>query len=82
MTSLAFPHSPTSSNNLNVAKKWDDIFNDGVEEDDTLWKEYLEEAAKFDRCKIDEWNKIVDVILVYVSFPGLHEMSFFSPNSL
>ena len=86
MTSLASPRSPRFSNNFNFAtpQKWDDIFNDDVEKDDTLWKEYLEEAAKFDRCKIDEWNKIVDVVVVllYVSFPGLHQMGFFLPNSL
>ena len=78
MTSFAFPHSSTSPHNHDSDyPDWADIFEDGVEEDDTLWKEYLEEAAKFDRRKIDEWNKVVDVVLLFVSFPGLHDASFF-----
>ena len=34
--------------------------------DDPLWKEYVEKAEEFDKRMIDDWNKIVDVILVYV----------------
>ena len=45
---------------------WHDIFKNKVEKDDPLWKEYVEKAATFDERMVDEWNKIVDVILVYV----------------
>ena len=39
-----------------------------VEKDDPLWKEYLDKAAVFDARMVDEWNKIVDVLLVYVGY--------------
>ena len=45
---------------------WNDIFKNKVEKDDPLWQEYVEKAATFDERMIDDWNKIVDVILVYV----------------
>ena len=41
-------------------------------EDDPLWKEYLEKAAVFDARMLDELNKIVDVLLVYVGYFMLH----------
>lgn len=47
---------------------WNDVMQYKVEKDDPLWKEYVEKAAMFDERMIDEWNKIVDVILVYVLF--------------
>ena len=47
---------------------WNKILNDNVEKDDPLWKEYLDKAAVFDVRMIDEWNKIVDVLLVYVGY--------------
>ena len=37
-----------------------------VGKDDPLWKEYLDKAAVFDARLVDELNKIVDVLLVYV----------------
>ena len=46
-------------NNLNILK-------DKVGKDDPLWKEYLDKAAAFDVRMVDEWNKIVDVLLVDV----------------
>ena len=46
---------------------WNDILTNNVEKDDPLWKEYLDKAAVFDERMVDEWNKIVDVLLVYVS---------------
>jgi hypothetical protein len=45
---------------------WDNILKDNVGKDDPLWKEYLDKAAVFDVRMVDEWNKIVDVLLVYV----------------
>ena len=39
-----------------------------VEKDDSLWKEYLDKAAAFDTRMVDELNKIVDVLLVYVGY--------------
>ena len=40
--------------------------------DDPLWKEYLDKAAVFDARLVDELNKIVDVLLVYVGYFMLH----------
>ena len=41
---------------------------DNVEKDDPLWKEYVDKAAVFDVRTVDEWNRIVDVLLVYVNY--------------
>jgi hypothetical protein len=38
-----------------------------VEEDDIVWKQYEDAARVSDKTKIDEWNKFLDVILVFVS---------------
>lgn len=37
-----------------------------VEKDDPIWKQYVDKAASFDERMVDQWNKIVDVLLVYV----------------
>ena len=47
---------------------WNNILKGNVEKDDPLWKDYLEKAAVFDARMVDEWNKIVDVLLVYVGY--------------
>ena len=47
---------------------WNNILEGNVEKDDPLWKEYLDKAAEFDTRMVDEWNKIVDVLLVYVGY--------------
>jgi hypothetical protein len=47
---------------------WNNILKDNVGKDDPLWKEYLDKAAVFDVRMVDEWNKIVDVLLVYVGY--------------
>ena len=39
-----------------------------VKKDDPLWTEYLDKAAVFDARMVDELNKIVDVLLVYVGY--------------
>ena len=41
---------------------------DKVEKDDPFWKEYLDKAAVFDTRMVDEWNKIIDVLLVFVGY--------------
>ena len=70
---------------------WKKILKDNVEKDDSLWNEYLDKAAVFDVRMIDEWNKIVDVLLVYVgyfllpwreiSLSTTHRLRFSSPSS-
>ena len=45
---------------------WNKILKGDVGKDDPLWKEYLDKAAVFDARLVDELNKIVDVLLVYV----------------
>ena len=47
---------------------WENILKGNVEKDDPLWKLYLDKAAVFDARMVDEWNKIVDVLLVYVGY--------------
>ena len=47
---------------------WTDILKGDVRKDDPLWEEYLDKAAAFDERMLDELNKIVDVLLVYVGF--------------
>ena len=42
---------------------WNNILKGNVEKDDPLWK-----TAVFDARMVDEWNKIVDVLLVYVGY--------------
>jgi len=47
-----------------------------VEENDELWTKYLELAHSVDQRAIEDWGKIVDVILVYVGW-----FSIFSPKN-
>ena len=44
----------------------DDTF-DKIEEDDPIWKDYVVAAQDYDKKMIEEWNKFLDVILVFVS---------------
>ena len=52
-----------------------------VEEDDPLWKDYIKEATVFDNRMIDEWNKIIDTVLVYVSMGYFLESTGYSSKS-
>ena len=47
---------------------WQKLFQASVEEDDPIWKDYIAAATAFDNRMIDEWNKVIDGVLVYVSF--------------
>ena len=74
--------SPPSTLTCNVdmlqswPKRWSKIFTDPVENDDLMWSEYLETADPFDKRLVDDLNKIVDVILVYVGIICyLHDIS-------
>ena len=58
----------TPSESPEFPEIWSNILKDEVEKDDPLWKEYLDKAAAFDVRMVDEWNKIVDVLLVYVGY--------------
>ena len=51
-----------------LSEIWDNILKGNVKKDDSLWKLYLDKAAVFDVRMVDEWNKIVDVLLVYVGY--------------
>ena len=61
---------------------WNDILKGDVQKDDPLWKEYLDKAAEFDKRMVDDLNKIVDVLLVFVSYFMLHSLwiCFLSSN--
>jgi len=55
---------PTNSDKFRV-----NIFNEPVPElpvHDELWEKYVEKATSFDERIIEDWNKIVDVTLVFV----------------
>ena len=48
---------------------WENIFKeDNVEKDDPVWQEYVDKAAVFDVRIMDEWNKTIDVLLVFVGY--------------
>jgi hypothetical protein len=53
---------------------WHHNFNDKINEDDPIWKEYVKVAIASDMRMVDDWNKILDAILVFVStraFPAV-----------
>ena len=43
-------------------------FQEGVKEDDEIWLDYLKTAEDSDKRMIDDWTRVVDSILVFVSF--------------
>ena len=53
---------------VTTSEIWYNILKGNVKKDDPLWTEYLEGAAVFDARMVDELNKIVDVLLVYVGY--------------
>ena len=56
---------------MSTTEMWDNILKDNVEKDDPVWKEYVEKASVFDERMVDEWNKTVDVLLVFVGYFSL-----------
>jgi hypothetical protein len=62
--------SYTTSPEIPLSDISNNIFKYKIEKDDPLWKQYVEKAAPFDERLLDEWNKIVDVIIVSVSISG------------
>ena len=69
MSTLASPPSsaPLGKNGLQDTAEWEKLFQAPVEEDDRIWKDYLAAAFVFDTRMIDQWNKVIDGVLVYVS---------------
>ena len=70
MSTSASPSSfaPLGNNGpQDTTAEWEKLFQAPVEEDDPIWKVYIAEAAAFDNRMIDQWNKVIDVVLVYVS---------------
>jgi len=49
-----------------TAHFWRTSFVNKIEQDDPVWKEYLEAAQIFDSRMLGEWNSFLDVILVFV----------------
>ena len=45
---------------------WRNAFSNEIEQDDAIWKEYLEAAHIEDSRMVSEWNSFLDVILVFV----------------
>ena len=56
---------------MSTTEIWDNILKDNAEKDDPVWKEYVDKANAFDERMVDEWNKTVDVLLVFVSYFSL-----------
>ena len=56
------PPLPTSLNMSTDTR----AYREPVSKDDELWKIYVDKAAEFDERIIEDWNKIVDVTLVFV----------------
>ena len=48
------------------SKRWSEMFKTPFDDEDLLWSDYLDQADKFDKRLVEDLNKIVDVILVYV----------------
>ena len=57
-----------SESTIPSPEMWNNVLKGNVEKDDPFWKEYLDKAAVFDVRMVDEWNKTVDVLLVYVGY--------------
>ena len=66
--SASFPMSESTTPPPEI---WDNILKGNVKKDDPFWNEYLDKAAVFDVRMVDEWNKTVDVLLVYVGYFSL-----------
>ena len=55
--------SSTSSPFLSLSEH-----DDGIERDDELWTQYVSITTDADKRMVDEWMKLIDTILVFVSF--------------
>ena len=71
--SLDVMYWPRSNCHIQYLYPFPNVFNrnilkDNVKKDDPVWQEYLDKAAVFDEHMVDEWNKIVDILLVYVGY--------------
>jgi len=70
MPDLAVPPFPPIPDiiisNPDTSIFWKDVFNSKVSNDDPVWKEYVDAAAAYDLRMVDEWTKILDVVLVFV----------------
>jgi len=70
MSDLAVPSLPPIPeimiSNSDTSIFWKDVFNGKVSNDDPVWKEYVDAAASYDSRMVDEWTKILDVVLVFV----------------
>jgi len=86
-TSASLSSCTTLGNNgpTDTTPEWTSLFDDPVKEDDEIWKEYNEEAAKFDTRMIGQWNNVIDGVLVYVSvdhFARRHWQLILSPCNI
>ena len=68
-TSSSHSYSPLLGKNgpPDTKREWQKLFQDPVRKDDQIWKDYIEKAGAFDKRMIEEWNGVIDVVLVYVS---------------
>ena len=68
-TSSSHSYSPLLDNYgpRGTKREWQKLFQAPVKKDDQIWKDYIEKAGAFDKRMIEEWNGVIDVVLVYVS---------------
>ena len=72
--SAQFPMSSSTTPMATPSEIWNDILEGDVQKDDSLWEDYLVSAAEFDKRMVDDLNKIVDVLLVFVGYFMLHSL--------
>ncbi|KIM38902.1 hypothetical protein M413DRAFT_29830 [Hebeloma cylindrosporum] len=66
MSTFTLPSS-SASQGPDGPREWETLFHSPVEEDDPIWKDYIKAANAFDNRMIEEWNKVINVVLVYVA---------------
>ena len=62
---------PSSITLLPISSRSDTFFPantfDKIKIDDPVWTQYVDAARDFDPKMVEEWNRFLDVILVFVS---------------
>jgi hypothetical protein len=65
--SASMPLLPMSAYDRTQPSFWKSFLDTHIEQDDVVWKECVEAANAFDTRMINEWNKILGVVMVFVS---------------
>jgi hypothetical protein len=60
---------PASPSQPLLPLMWTSPFQSKVDKNHPVWKDYVRAAAACDTTMVDDWNKTLDVVLVFVSAP-------------